>query len=624
MIDIEKREEKERLKQKTKRRMQFNIDPDNYEYQPAEEEPDYYNEDVKHSVGIYVRVSTEDIRQTTSFELQKQYYEELVARHSNWTLYKIYADEGISGTAIKPRKQFLQMIDDAKNGYIDLIITKSVSRFARNTIQFLVKIEELKNLNPPVGVFFESEAIFSLKEDSQLALSFTATMADEESHTRSRSMETSLRMRLDHGIPLTPKLLGFSHDADGKLIINPEEAPTVKLIFFMYLYGYSTTQIANILTQLGHKTYLGNVVWSAGSIVEILRNERHCGWVITRKTYTPNYHDHKSKKNYTKKPKSTYKNDHEPIVSREDFIAVQHMLDNAKYRNKSYLPELRVIKEGILKGFVTINPRWSGFKIHDYFMAAKTAYEFPEEDEFPVKEKPNEMQIAAKAGDFDLRGFEVIRNEFFEIMNKPRISFVDRKIRINAEIVRKLKDKSVVELLINPVEQKFAIRTTTKENRQSVECVKKTLSGYESKDIPAAAFYKTVCSIFGWNPDYKYRIAGSLCESADEIVYIFDVDDAEAFIHSFMVNSENEPVTKHGKRIKAIPQEWLDSFGHEYYFHEQSIDELKKQNEKQWKLRIQGQLFASDKVVKTTSYEEIKAYIDNALKDLNIEVKNGN
>ena len=115
-----------------------------------------------------------------------------------------------------------------------------------------------------------------------------------------------------------------------------------------------------------------------------------------------------------------------------------------------------------------------------------------------------------------------------------------------------------------------------------------------------------------------------MCESADEIVYIFDVDDAEAFIHSFMVNSENEPVTKHGKRIKAIPQEWLDSFGHEYYFHEQSIDELKKQNEKQWKLRIQGQLFASDKVVKTTSYEEIKAYIDNALKDLNIEVKNGN
>ena len=128
-----------------------------------------------------------------------------------------------------------QMIADAKAGKIDLIITKSVSRFARNVMITIGMVRTLSELRPPVGVFFESEAIFSLNEDSQMALSFVATMAEEESHTRSRSMETSLRMRLDNGIPLTPKLLGYTHDADGNLVINPEEAPTVKLAFYMYL-----------------------------------------------------------------------------------------------------------------------------------------------------------------------------------------------------------------------------------------------------------------------------------------------------------------------------------------------------------------------------------------------------
>ena len=104
-------------------------------------------------------------------------------------------------------------------------------------------VRMLAELPSPVGVFFESECIFSLKDDSQMALSFQATMAQEESHIRSRSMETSLRMRLDGGLPLTPKLLGYSHDADGNLVVNPDEAPTVKLIFYMYLYGYSTSAL---------------------------------------------------------------------------------------------------------------------------------------------------------------------------------------------------------------------------------------------------------------------------------------------------------------------------------------------------------------------------------------------
>lgn len=175
-------------------------------------------------------------------------------------------------------------------------MTKSESRFSRNLTDCIGIVRSLAELKRPVGVFFETEGIFSLKEDTQMLLSFQATMAQEESHVRSRSMETSLRMRLDGGLPLTPKLLGYSHDAEGKLVINPQEAPTVKLIFYMYLYGYSSADIASALTELGKKTYLGNVKWTANTVIQVLRNERHCGDVLTRKTFTPNYLNHKAKK----------------------------------------------------------------------------------------------------------------------------------------------------------------------------------------------------------------------------------------------------------------------------------------------------------------------------------------
>ena len=231
MIDNQRRIQKQQEKERTRKRMRVEIDPDNYTYIPAKKPIDFYDNEVNQRVGIYVRVSTDDVRQTTSFELQKKYYEDFVVRHPNWTLVKIYADEGISGTSLAHRDEFNRMISDCRAGKLDLIITKSVSRFARNIMICIGVVRELSELNPPAGVFFESECIFSLNEDSQMALSFQATMAEEESHIRSRSMETSLRMRLDNGIPLTPKLLGYTHDIDGNLVINQEEAPTVKLAY---------------------------------------------------------------------------------------------------------------------------------------------------------------------------------------------------------------------------------------------------------------------------------------------------------------------------------------------------------------------------------------------------------
>ena len=623
MIDTQRKEERERKKDKTRKRMHVEIDPENYEYTPAKKAIDYYDNNTPQRVGIYVRVSTDDVRQTTSFELQKQYYEEFVQKHPNWTLIKIYPDEGISGTSLRHRDQFNQMISDSRAGKLDLIITKSVSRFARNVVDCIGLTRDLAELKPPVGVFFESEAIFSLNDDSQMALSFVATMAEEESHTRSRSMETSLRMRLDHGIPLTPKLLGYMHDEDGNLIINPEEAPTVKLAFYMYLYGYSTQQIADTFNELQRKSYLGNVKWTSSGIVQILRNERHCGDVITRKTFTPNYRDHKSVRNRGERPQSTYRKHHEGIISRDDFIAVQRMLDNAKYRNKSFLPELRVIESGILKGFVVINPRWAGFKEQDYYEAAQSVYKPSNEQSDTLELPPAEIPIPIEAGDFDLRGFEITRSEFFDSNQRPSITFAEKKIKFSTDCVRKFGNNNYVELLINPIEKKFAVRTTTKENRQAVICSQLDARKYLPKTISASAFSDTIFSIFGWNPECKYRIIGSLYEEGNQIAYIFDTDNSEIFFKSYVLTSQEaneaggktgiQPYTPSGKRIRAIPQEWTNSFGKPYYQHEQTLAALAAQSEADWQIRMEGQLVETGRKINVTGFEDLKQYINQEL-----------
>jgi len=626
MIDNEKRVAEERAKEKIRKKVRVAIDSDNYEFFPAKKQLDYYDNDVHQRVAVYARVSTDSVSQTNSFELQKKYYEDFVVRHPNWTLVKIYADQGISGTSLKKRDSFNEMIADCKAGKIDMIITKSVSRFARNVVLCIGIVRDLAEMKPPVGVFFESECIFSLNEDSQMALSFQATMAEEESHTRSRSMESSLRMRLDNGIPLTPKLLGYNHDADGNLVVNHEEAPTVKLAFYMYLYGYSTQQIADAFTAMGRKTYLGNLKWTSSSIVQILRNERHCGDVITRKTYTPNYRDHLSKKNRGERPQSWYKNHHEAIVSRDDFNAVQRMLDNSRYRNKSILPELRVIDSGMLKGFVVVNPRWAGFKEKEYFMAAQSVY--ANHEVAMNDEADSDRMFAVEAGDFDLRGFEITRSEFFDSYRRPLVTFGDRKIKFSVAIVRKFAEKNYVELLINPIEQKFAVRPTNSKNRNAVQFSKVSSRIYYPRDIPSAAFFETLYTIFGWNTDYKYRIIGTMLEQDGEIAYVFNASNSEAFFKPYVLPTEAhtedgsatiQPLTPIGKRIRAIPEEWTRTFGRQFYEHERKLSEIESQSEQDWKLRLEGRLFETGEKLHVTGFEELRTYIKQELSTITME-----
>ena len=205
-------------KQKARIRERYRgVDLDKLEIIPAIEKADFYHDESEKRVAVYARVSTDDPRQTSSYELQKNYYTDFVGQHPNWHLVEIYADEGISGTSLKHRDAFNRMIADCKAGKIDLIITKSVSRFARNIVDCISYVRMLKNMNPAVGILFESESLYTLNEEGEMILSVHASMAQQESQIKSSIMNSSIEMRFSHGIFLTPPLLGY--DVDRKSVV---------------------------------------------------------------------------------------------------------------------------------------------------------------------------------------------------------------------------------------------------------------------------------------------------------------------------------------------------------------------------------------------------------------------
>ena len=503
------------------------------------------------------------------------------------------------------------MIADAKAGKIDLIITKSVSRFARNVEDFLSSVRALAEHNPPVGVFFESEAIYSLKSDSTVALSIQATMAEEESRNKSRSMETSLRMRLDHGLPLTPKLLGFSQDENGKLIPDPETHRIPKLMFFMCLFGYSTQQIADALTQLGKKTYLGNLKWTAAGVLSTLRNERYCGDVFTRKTFTRDVLSHKSVKNRGERPRSRYLDEHEAIVSRDDFVAVQMVLNNSKYRNKSILPELEVISEGLLKGYVIINPRWGSFTEDDYKKASASAYV-----DSITEEK--EIAVEAEEGDFDFSGYEIAQLDVMGGRNSPILTLENGFLSFSMECLRKMPNATEVQLLVHPEKRMLAVHPTPSGDRHAIQWSKKKDGEKLPRIIPATAFSATLFSLLGWNMDHKYRLHGTHLKHEIEEAMFFHAEDACVLIRKNRLESNGDnltPLVARGNRVGAASSNLADTFGKDFY-EEQTAMELVRQSPEKWKIRLEGRLCGSSSRLNITPYEELKAFIREELGEL--------
>lgn len=286
-------------------------------------------------VAAYCRVSTDSEDQLQSYEAQVDYYTNHICKNPKWHFAGIYADEGISGTAVSNRERFKEMINDCEKGKIDLILTKSVSRFARNTVDSLNYVRKLKAMG--VGVFFEEQNIDTLTTDSEMFIGLYSVMAQSESENISANVKWGVRQRMKNGtFGFHFNTYGYRKGEDGEPEVVPEEAEFVKNIFELYLDGYTQRNIAKYLNEHGAKTRRGNL-WNDRGVQAVLTNEKYIGDMLMQKTYSVDCISKKTKKNNGELPMYLISNNHTPIISRDTFKLVQAELArrNSKRRKSN-------------------------------------------------------------------------------------------------------------------------------------------------------------------------------------------------------------------------------------------------------------------------------------------------
>lgn len=311
-------------------------------------------------VAAYCRVSTELEEQQNSYQVQITYYTDLINKNKDWTLAGIFADEGISGTQTKKRTEFNRMIRLCKNKKIDLIICKSASRFARNTVDCLENVRLLKSLG--IGVIFEKENINTLTMTSEFMIALYGSFAQAESESISKNVSMGVQMAFREGkVRYQYKnWLGYKKGDDGSPEIVPEEAETVKFIYEKFLDGYATKEIADMLNAQGITTARGISDWQANAVCRILRNEKYTGDALLQKTYTVDCITHKHKKNNGERAMYLVTDCHHAIIDRDTFNLVQQELarrnskrkvssktttEQGKYSSKYALTELLICGE---------------------------------------------------------------------------------------------------------------------------------------------------------------------------------------------------------------------------------------------------------------------------------------
>lgn len=295
----------------------------------------------KLSVAAYCRVSTDTEEQATSYDTQVAHYKEYISKNQMWKFVGIYADDGISGTGTKKREEFLRMIDDCMAGKIDMVITKSISRFARNTIDCLKYIRQLKDKNIPV--IFEKENINTLDAKGEVLITIMASLAQQESESLSKNVKLGLQFRYQQGKVQvnTKRFLGYTKDENGNLVIDPEQAKVVKRIYREYLEGKSHGSIAKGLEKDGIPNGSGKKKWWDTNIRQILMNEKYMGDALLQKTYSTDVLSKKRIKNEGTVPQYYVENNHEAIISKEIHYAVQ-----AENRRRNSLIDEQNIRTG--------------------------------------------------------------------------------------------------------------------------------------------------------------------------------------------------------------------------------------------------------------------------------------
>jgi len=291
-------------------------------------------------VTAYCRVSSDDDEQLNSLENQEKYFREYIEIRPDWKYVPMYVDEGLSGTITRKRKQFNKMLADAKQGAFDLILTKEVSRFARNTVDTLQHTRDLKELG--IGVIFTTDSIDTRDSDGELKLTLMAAMAQEESRRTSQRVRWGQERSMEKGVVFGQKTLGYARNK-GKLEINPSEAATIRLIFHKYLEeGKGLPTIARELEHAGILTSYGKSRWDASAVLRLLKNEKYCGDLKQKKFITPNYLTHQTKRNKGEERFIFIKDNHPAIIDRDVFDKAQEEIarrgaissDGSKYTNR--------------------------------------------------------------------------------------------------------------------------------------------------------------------------------------------------------------------------------------------------------------------------------------------------
>ncbi len=607
MESVAKTSKREERRNKIKEDIR-NLSSEDLIYIPAKKSLPITEDTPKKRTAAYCRVSTDDPAQTTSYELQKEHYEEEINKNPEWIFAGIYADEGISATSMKHRDNFNRLIADCEAGKIDVIVTKSVSRFARNVVDCLSTARHLATLNPPVAVKFETEGINTLDSTSEMILAVMAAAAQEESKTKSNAMIWSLEKRFEKGRFLTPVLLGYDHDEDGKLIINDEESQTVRLMYYLYLSGFPISEIAEILTQLKRKTKLGNTRWYDSTVRTVMQNERHCGNVLSWKTFTYDFWEHKKRKNNQDMPQVLKVDHHDAIVSHEIFDAAQSKMAAEKNMKKSIpMPALEVVEEGVLKGFVPVNLLWKGFTVDDYIDASSS-----------VSESEGSDDNTADSDEFTLDGYRIVRSCFFSSSQKPTMSISRGQVRFSTYCLKKFEDVEYVELLFNSVEKCIAVRPCEKDNPNAIRWGRLKDSRWVVQPKSCSGFIGPLCHIMSWGADCGYKLFGQYLEQDGDRLLVFDLSDPVVSVFEPEEDEEvtddlekdNEEADKKEKKIRFAKREIIPDVlgrrvGRESAWN--TVSFRAKQYSGEWMIMLPASFYRMSGNISETTMEQVRS-----------------
>lgn len=568
-------------------------------YIPPSKTPDSSERSEKRikRVAPYCRVSTDSKEQETSFDSQVRYYTEKISENPEWEMVRIYADPAVSGTSRRNRLQFDQMIYDCLHGKIDIIITKSMSRFARNQLDSLAVIKLLKGLKPPVTVLFEDDKINSSDLSMEVVMTFFSMLAEQESSRKSSSVIWGQERRKEAGFYLVPthNLLGFDkteaiNKDDREIYIVEDEANIVRLIYFMFLAGFKVSEIAHTLTNAGVSTSKGNTVWNSSSVLGILKNERYAGDVRTNKTF----HDFNAHHTYKNKGEraSIYETDHHvAIVSHEIYEMAQRLIASHKYGYDPYVNgtfALSVIPSGLLQGFIPVNIHWAGSTLEEYIEIAKT-------------EGQTSDLLQAGLELLCYPGCEVVRPQDLSSSRKVSLRMTPNSFCLGASCLT-LIESEYIELLFNPIDKLLAVRPSEEQLPGAVRWKKEKDGKYVPCTVGSAAFTKLVYELMGWPPLWNVSMIAQTYSSNGCTVLVFDLTQYEInalpyqipkkkktkvnndiyydielmiaqqieLLHQKQldelqieeVQGEPEEELPRPKRKRLHPMEWMSSFGH--------------------------------------------------------------